>query len=204
MENKDLDYEKIQKKLKSKRKPNICMQFDIMSYLLSKKDYDSLQQALNIGYNPRIEIETNKERKTLLDQSVISNDKKALTMFYNKIKTNGLSVYKNVGSETIEEVLQIELANTLGRLIHDTSMKDMDKIKLIKLLEERSRIVREALQNLGVVINSEHLKNAVVKNDAIVFRVAYHLIPEAPEAKRTEIALDALYKLIDYRIQQGS
>ena len=193
--NKDLDYQKIQKILKSKKIPNICMQFDIMSYLIYNKHNDELQKALDIGYDPRLEISIAYEKtRDLFNQAVLSNNKDALTMLYNKMLKNGLKVYKHVGIETMEEVMRIQFFHTLSNFIHDISLINMSR----SAIEAKYENVRESLSKS--LIGSEFLKDKVVQNDRISYEVAYNLIPEKAQG---EIALNALYKLIDYRIEKG-
>ena len=193
--NKDLDYQKIQKILKSKEIPNVCMQFDIMSYLIYNKHNDELQKALDIGYDPRLEISIAYEKtRDLFNQAVLSNNKDALTMLYNKMLKNGLKVYKHVGIETMEEVMRIQFFHTLSNFIHDISLINMSR----SAIEAKYENVRESLSKS--LIGSEFLKDKVVQNDRISYEVAYNLIPEKAQG---EIALNALYKLIDYRIEKG-
>ena len=106
----NFDSWEIQKIMISGKNPDVCTQFDVMSYLISEKKNDDLQKVLDFRYNYRVYVEGKNVQRTLFMQSVLSNNKDALNMLYNKIKTSKLKeVYPHVGVETVDEVLAVEL-----------------------------------------------------------------------------------------------
>ena len=59
--------------------PDICTQFDVMSYLISQNDNMTLRKVLEAGYEPRLYIKiNNKETRWLYTQAILSLNNDAL------------------------------------------------------------------------------------------------------------------------------
>ena len=87
---RNVDADSVMMKLKSRGPINLCERYDIMNYFIKAGDNDNLQKVLEAGYNPSFLIAkekgSNERGKTLLAQAVLSDNKEAFVMLYNKLE----------------------------------------------------------------------------------------------------------------------
>lgn len=197
--NKELNITKIREILKSKQKPNPCLQFDIMSYLIYNKYNDDLKKALDIGYNPRIIININHEKqRNLFLQAVLSNNKIAL----NHIRT-GKSVSTDIEWKiTSNNLVYKDLVTALSCLTVDSTNISV-RIKMNLVIEKKEELKDK-------VITAELIKDMVIDGDWIGLNAAFKLLPSDEEVfygqsnqqqdRRTTLH-NALNLLIDYRVE---
>ena len=133
----------------------------------------------------------NKKTRNLFTQAVLSNNEVAISKLYNKIKESGLEGYKNAAGKTIDQVILADLFMSSWELVnHTASLKE----------NEYWIEISKAKITLPNSISADFIKERIIDNDLIGLHAAFDSIPrEDKEA----IALDVLYKLIDYRAEQG-
>lgn len=97
---RNINESSVMKKLKSRGPINLCEQYDIMNYFIQEGDNANLQKVLDAGYKPSALVAKEKgseERgKTLLAQAVLSNNKEAFVMLYDKLE----EIHKKLPSES--------------------------------------------------------------------------------------------------------
>lgn len=173
---KNLTSQMVVDTLNSNELPNLCTQFDIMSYLISENDNQNLQKALDLGYNVRVFVNDKKHEIDLLQQAISSNNKIALKKLYDKMG-------KNFGSEAYF---------TMSRLI---SGNECDNYGFDR--DECEDFEDEYWKHYsGKEITADMIALPVIENKNIAFRVAYFNLSSN---KESEIAFEAINKLIDYR-----
>ena len=159
-----------------------CLQFDIMSSLIAKGDNENLQKVLDLGYDPRLKIQIDDyKNRNLYSQAVLSNNKTALSMLYNKIQKNGVDIYGKIDSSIVstEKMMVMDLSDTLNYFI---SRNYWDKPKYDKNLSPADKV-----------------KYAVINGDSEGLRITLNGLSVE---QRISAMFAALNSLIDYRIEQ--
>lgn len=119
---KTFDANKIAKTIESGEVPDICTQFDIMSYLISVNDNENLIKVLDLGYEPRINIKVDgKETRWLYTQAVLSENWEASGDLNIKKAQNCKALYGS-DSQDLAEIQYYDFKATLVEFFEEEDL----------------------------------------------------------------------------------